>query len=265
MALNHLRGEQSLKSWGPIVKHEKEKDDENSLWSFIKSQPIQSFSLIYYIKKGHFHYHFCMRREELIAATSPVSCTADSYTEAKEEGKEFPFHIHHPCHPSVGCTTGSGAEERPLHGHFIANRRRFSVRHTQKTMVRRFSALPGSQRKTNKDNKGFRPHTCNMKSIIHKLLLLFCFCYTKPFSRGCKAQRPAYSFRDWNESDFTEVGRCSPLAGNLTLHRFMPRDIRARTSVFSREEAVRSPFSIVEATKHCASERERERTQEVVW
>lgn len=82
------------------------------------------------------------------------------------------------------------------------------------------------ERQPGQKKKGFRPRMCNMKSRMHKLLFLFFFLYTKTFSRGCKAQRPAYSFRDWNESDFTEVGRCSPLAGNLTLHRFMPRDIR---------------------------------------
>lgn len=149
MALNHLRGEQSLK-WGPIMKHEKEKEDGNSLWSFINSQPIQTFSLIYYIKKGNIHYNLCVRREKLIAATSPVSCTADSCAEAKEEGEgtEFPFHIHHPCRPSVGCTTGSGAEECPLHGHFIANRRRFTVCHTD----------IGSQRKRNTNKNASHHH-----------------------------------------------------------------------------------------------------------
>lgn len=197
-----------------------------------------------------------MRRKKLITATSPVSCTADSYTKAKEEGKEFPFHIHHPCQTSAGCTTGSGAEERPLHGHFIANRRRFSVCHAQKTMVRRFSALTGSQRKTTgTKKKGFRPRMCNMKSRMHKLLFLF-FSFTQKHFPGAvkhKDQLTALEIemnqilqkwgaaRPWQET-WRSIDSCLATS--------------ARTSVFSREEAVRSPFSIVEATKHCASERE---------
>lgn len=53
------------------------------------------------------------------------------------------------------------------------------------------------------------------------------------------------------------MGRCLPLAGNLTL--LLPRPIHARTSVFSWEEVVRSLSSIVEVTKHCVREKERER------
>lgn len=53
------------------------------------------------------------------------------------------------------------------------------------------------------------------------------------------------------------MGRCLPLAGNLTL--LTPCHMHARTSVFSWEEAVQSLSSIVEVTKHCVRKREQDR------